>query len=174
MRCLIVVDYQVDFVTGSLGFPAALRLEHPIAAKIARYHANGDQVVFTLDAHGENYRLTREGKYLPVEHCRRGTPGCALYGSVAQAKHSQDICFEKDTYGSPELFDWLRQQSFDVLEFVGVVTQVCVLANVMLAQTALPEASIVIDTDCVASPDSALHRAALDVLESLHIHVTRR
>lgn len=32
-RLLIVVDYQNDFVDGSLGFPGAELLEEPIAAK---------------------------------------------------------------------------------------------------------------------------------------------
>ena len=30
-RCLIVVDYQVDFVSGTLGFPEAETLAAPIA-----------------------------------------------------------------------------------------------------------------------------------------------
>lgn len=174
MRCLIVVDYQVDFVTGSLGFPAALRLERPIAAKIAKYHDAGEQVVFTLDAHGENYRFTREGRYLPVEHCRTGTSGCALYGKVAAARQTEDLCFEKDTYGSAALFDWLRSQSFDSLEIVGVVTHICVLSNAVLAQAALPEVPVYVDPDCVASPDLGLHRSALQVLEGMQMHVTRR
>lgn len=174
MRCLIVVDYQVDFVTGSLGFPAALRLETPIAERIAQYHSRGDCVVFTLDAHGAEYLYTREGKYLPVEHCQTGTPGSALFGKVAAARQKQDRCFEKHAYGSPALFDWLRKQTFESLEIVGVVTQICVLSNAVLAQAALPEVPIYIHPDCVASPDLQLHRAALQVLEGMQIHVTRR
>ena len=33
-RALIVVDYQNDFVTGSMGFAKALTLERPIVEKI--------------------------------------------------------------------------------------------------------------------------------------------
>lgn len=33
-RCLIVVDYQKDFVDGSLGFEKAVTLDHRIAEKI--------------------------------------------------------------------------------------------------------------------------------------------
>ena len=172
MNYLIVVDYQVDFVTGSLGFPAALRLERPIAAKIKKYHEANAGVIFTLDSHGENYRMTQEGKYLPVEHCRKGTPGCALYGAVRSLRQPQDICFEKSTYGSAAMFDWLRTQSPDSLEFVGVTTHMCVLSNAVLAQAALPDVPIYIDPNCVAAPDTELHRAALHVLEGLQFHVT--
>lgn len=174
MRCLIVVDYQVDFVTGSLGFPAALRLERPIAEKIARYHALEEQVVFTLDQHDETYPLTREGRCLPTAHCCKGTPGFALYGKVSQMLLPQDRCFVKHAYGSPELFNWLRRQKFDAVELVGVVTHVCVLSNAILAQAALPETPIYVDADCVASPDAQLHRAALQVMEGLQIHTTLR
>lgn len=37
-RCLIVVDYQKDFVDGSLGFEKAVTLDHGIAEKIRLYH----------------------------------------------------------------------------------------------------------------------------------------
>lgn len=174
MKCLIVVDYQVDFVTGSLGFPGALRLENAIAKKIDQYHAAGDCVVFTLDSHGQNYPNTRQGKAIPTPHCRTGTRGCDLYGKVARKKLPTDRTFEKSTYGSVELFLWLQHQQFDALEVVGVVTNVCVLSNAVLAQAALPEVPIYLDPDCVAAPDQQLHRAALTVLEGLQIHVTRR
>ena len=41
-KCLIVVDYQNDFVSGSLGFEKAKTLELGIANKINSYHVNGD------------------------------------------------------------------------------------------------------------------------------------
>ena len=50
-RALIVVDYQRDFVTGSLGFPGAVALAERIAKKIAAYHKSGDVVLFTMDTH---------------------------------------------------------------------------------------------------------------------------
>ena len=60
-KCLIVVDYQNDFVTGSLGFPQAKELDSRIAAKIDAYHQNGDDVLFTFDTHGDHCPLP--GKY---------------------------------------------------------------------------------------------------------------
>ena len=42
-RCLIVVDYQKDFVDGSLGFEKAVTLDHGIAEKIRLYHSRGDR-----------------------------------------------------------------------------------------------------------------------------------
>ena len=82
-KLLVVVDYQNDFVSGSLGFPKAAQLEEAIIKKIEDYRAAGDDVVFTLDTHGPDYLSTQEGKNLPVEHCIKGTDGWQLYGKVA-------------------------------------------------------------------------------------------
>ena len=79
MRLLAVVDFQKDFVDGSLGFPEANKLDDIIAKKIEEYEASGGQVVYTLDTHHDNYRNTQEGKRLPIPHCIRGTEGWELY-----------------------------------------------------------------------------------------------
>lgn len=104
MKCLIVVDYQVDFVSGSLGNAAAAALDAGIAARIRRARERGEDVIFTLDTHEDNYLFTREGKYLPVPHCIRGTEGHGLYGEVAKARCPEDALFCKETFGSKELF----------------------------------------------------------------------
>ena len=41
-KLLIVVDYQNDFVAGSLGFPGAAAIEDNIAAKIQEYRELGE------------------------------------------------------------------------------------------------------------------------------------
>ena len=76
-KLLIVVDYQNDFVTGSLGFPGAVDIEDSIAAKIETYRGYGEegQVIFTMDTHGKNYMETQEGNNLPVPHCIKSEAG---------------------------------------------------------------------------------------------------
>ncbi len=61
-RLLIVVDYQKDFVDGSLGFDGAEKLDARIAEKIASYRATGDEVAFTFDTHHRDYLKTQEGR----------------------------------------------------------------------------------------------------------------
>ena len=60
---LVVVDYQVDFVDGSLGRnERAIGLQDAICDRIKQYQDNGDYVFYTMDTHpSENYSLTREG-----------------------------------------------------------------------------------------------------------------
>ena len=81
---LVVIDYQNDFVTGALGNPAAAALEPGIAARVAAQLERGGRVLFTRDTHGTDYLNTREGRFLPVAHCIKGSQGWGLYGSLSQ------------------------------------------------------------------------------------------
>ena len=170
-KCLIVVDYQNDFVTGSLGFARAEQLDGRIADKIEDYRNDSWEIVFTFDTHEENYLRTNEGKNLPVEHCIKGTDGHELYGKTAEMLEESDKCFFKSSFGSAELFEYLKDKKFDKVELCGVVTNICVISNAVLAKTALPEAEVSVDSTCVASNDDSLNKSALDVMKSLQINV---
>ncbi len=183
-RLLIVVDYQNDFVDGSLGFPGAEKLEQPIVDKIASYRASDDEVVFTFDTHHANYLDTQEGRNLPVVHCIEGEAGHELYGVVATARKDSDTVFYKGAFGSSELFEWLSAAQrtadeagvlpFESIELVGLVSNICVISNAVLAKTACPEVPVMVDAACTASNDSHLNDEVLDVMEGLQIQVLNR
>ncbi len=173
-RLLIVVDYQNDFVTGSLGFLKAETLEEPICRKIASYRNAGDVVVFTMDTHGEDYLTTMEGTKLPVPHCLKDNEGWQLYGKVALLRSPKDMVFEKPTFGSVGLMEYLRKNQYESIELCGLVTNMCVLSNAVIAKTAQPDAQILIDSACTASFDDSLHEKTLDVLASLHCTILNR
>ena len=160
-KLLIVVDYQNDFVSGSLGCPQAVAIEDALAAKIAAYRALGEegQIIFTMDTHEKNYLETQEGQNLPIAHCIRNT----------------DLVFSKPTFGSLELADYLRNRGceYESVELAGVVTNICVISNMVITKAAMPEVPILIDAACVASNDDALDEAALKVMESMHVKVRR-
>ncbi|MBN1891237.1 MAG: cysteine hydrolase [Clostridiales bacterium] len=172
-RLLIVVDYQNDFVDGALGFPGAELLHDPICRKIEKYKEEGETVVFTKDTHNPDYLETQEGENLPVIHCVRGTKGHEFYGKLKKLSEGCMV-FEKYTFGSDRLFDYLRSSGFTGIELVGLVSNICVLSNAIIAKTALPEARIVVDAACTGSHDRTIHEKTLDVLESVQIHVTNR
>lgn len=168
-KCLILVDYQVDFVCGSLGFENAADLDERIVKKINEYRNNGDKIIFTFDTHNCDYYNTQEGRLLPVEHCIVDTKGHNLYGKTATAKQDEDLCFCKSTYGSDKLFDYLKNKVFDSIELCGLVSNICVISNAVLAKTAQPETKIIVDSKCTASNDKQLNQAALDVMRGLQI-----
>ncbi len=171
---LIVVDYQNDFVHGSLGFEGATLLEQPIVEAIMAARARGDQIIFTYDTHPKNYEETAEGRWLPVSHCQEGTTGHDLYGAVADCVQPQDIKLQKSTFGSDQLLTILQQEQFDRVCLVGLVSYICVTANAVIARVALPQAEVVVDANAIGGADPVQEQKALDVLEGMMITVINR
>lgn len=173
-KLLVVVDYQNDFVSGALGFPRAQELEHGICAKIDAQRACGGDIVFTLDTHLDDYLYTQEGKNLPIEHCIKGTHGWCIYGHAGDYA-SECTLLEKNTFGCAGLMRYLEHHPpYNEIELVGLVSNMCVLSNAVIAKTACPEAVIVVDARCTACADEALNEKALDVMENLQIKVLGR
>lgn len=168
---LIVVDYQNDFVTGSLGFPKAVSLESKILDKIKECRSGGWEIAFTYDTRNENYLNTLEGQKLPIPHCIKSSQGWVLYGKVADCCIETDKKFEKETFGSMELAEYLAMNHYDVVELVGLVSNICVISNAILAKAALPEAKIIVDSSCTASADENMNQESLDIMRGLQIEI---
>lgn len=168
-KLLIVVDYQKDFVDGALGFPGAEKLADGIQARVETYRANGDEVVFTFDTHSENYMETQEGKNLPVPHCIEGTEGWELYPPL-MVEEGEKV-FRKKTFGSSELMDYLRENTYEQIELVGLVSSICVISTAVIAKAAQPETPIVLDHTLTAGHDPELHEAAMKVMAGLQINI---
>ena len=173
-KLLVVVDFQNDFVDGSLGFSGAEQLEQPICQKIFQYRAEGAQVAFTFDTHGADYLDTQEGRLLPIPHCTKSTQGWDLYGKVAGLREADDPCFEKSAFGSPELAHYVAKNGFERVELCGLVSNICVISNAVLIKASLPEAEVVVDAACTSCADPEMNRKALDVMEGLQIRVIGR
>ena len=62
-RLLVVVDYQIDFVNGSLGFESAKDLEVKLIDRIELAKSRNEDIIFTKDIHESNYLSTEEGKH---------------------------------------------------------------------------------------------------------------
>lgn len=115
------------------------------------------------------------GQTPAVEHCLDGQDGWQLYGKIAGLKGEQDLVFSKPTFGSYELGEYLHthKEEYGSVEFVGVVTDICVISNIVVAKAAMPEVPIIVDVSCVASNDPKRQEAALCVMESIHVEIKR-
>ncbi len=169
-KLLVVVDYQNDFVVGSLGFEPAKEIESAICAKIEEYVKSGHDVVFTLDTHSQKYLFTDEGKNLPVKHCIKGTAGHNLYGKVAVLARDR-MQIEKPTFPSLELAKFIEGKNYGEIELCGVVTNICVISNAVMAKAAAPDCKIIVDKACCASNDAELESKSYDIMRNLHITV---
>ncbi|NMM63301.1 cysteine hydrolase family protein [Clostridium sp. P21] len=178
-KLLVVVDYQSDFVDGTLGFEKAKTLEKTIYNRINEYIQNGHKVVFTYDTHYEEYLNTREGKNLPVMHCIKGTNGHKLYGKINDFSNLKNtLHHEKEGFGiKPKDMVELASEIGDDIEeiqVIGVVTNICVISNVVMFQSQFRNADVVVDASLCASFDDSLHEKALDVMEGLQVKVINR
>ena len=170
MRLLVVVDMQNDFIDGSLGFDGAETIIPGISSRIEEYKASGDDVVYTLDTHGEDYLSTQEGRNLPVVHCIDGTEGHKLTPALEDALSGCKV-FKKPTFGSTELGEFIAAGGYDSIELCGLVSNICVISNAMLAKAFAPEAKIIVDSALTSSAFPDLHKATLDVMKGVQIEV---
>ncbi|MBD7914428.1 cysteine hydrolase [Clostridium sp. Sa3CUN1] len=171
-KLLVVIDYQKDFVNGALGFEKATTLEDGIYNKVNEYIKDGNKVLFTYDTHEENYLESREGKNLPIVHCIKGTEGHNLYGRLKEFKENKNtIHINKYGFGiSPQDMSKISKElgeDIDLIEIVGVVTNICVISNFVMFQSQYRNAEIVVDASLCASFDENLHLKTLEVIEGL-------
>ena len=124
---LIVVDMQKDFVDGALGTAEAVAIVPAVCDRIRAFE--GD-IIVTYDTHEEDYMTTREGRFLPVPHCIRGTEGWQICPELESLRKTEAI--DKVTFGSKDLADILKQEeNIEEITFAGVCTDICVISNAL-------------------------------------------
>lgn len=170
-RLLVVVDYQNDFIDGALGFPGADLIEENIIKLIKQFKENGEEIVFTMDTHQENYLTTTEGKHLPANHCIKGTDGWKIRECLQEYVDGAEV-FEKYTFGSSELGKYIQEKDFDEIVLCGLVSDICVATNALIAKSfANPNATIKIIRNATSSFDLDMQEKTFDVLKHLHIEI---
>ena len=176
-RILIVVDMQRDFIDGALGTAEAVAIVPAAAEKIRAYRAAGYPVIATLDTHGEDYLSTREGRFLPVVHCVKGTAGWQLHPEIAAAL-GESPRLEKPSFGSmalPARVRELTEAEGDgqglTIELIGLCTDICVISNALLLKSTLPETVISVDASLCAGSSPQAHRTALDAMRACQIQI---
>ena len=167
-KALVVIDFQNDFVSGSLGFPKAETIRQPIVEKIEKALKEDTDLIFTMDTHDCSYLFTKEGKSLPIEHCIKDHWGWELDDSILPYKNKGTI-IEKSTFGSLQLGELLAKENYDEVELCGLVTSICVLSNAVIAKTNLPNANIIVDSK--ATEDASEKESALACLKTIQVAV---
>ena len=127
-KLLIIVDYQNDFVDGALGFEGAELIGKVIKEKIETYLNNDYHIIYTFDTHNVDYMNTVEGSKLPVPHCLKGSKGWKIKDEVNYLNKAIKT-FEKPTFPSLELANYLKENPYDEVELCGLVSNICVISN---------------------------------------------
>ncbi len=169
-RLLIVVDYQVDFVADdgvlTAGKPAQA-LEGFIDRRAEEYLANGWNVAFTQDTHcRESFSRHPESAAFPF-HCEKGRPGWEIFGEPARHIGKPRVeTIEKSAYcpAFSVVERWVA--SYDIIELVGVATDICVLHTAVGLYTAkvegLSDVGLIVREEGCASFNPAGHAFAIE------------
>ncbi len=170
MKTLIVVDMQTDFIDGALGSKEATKIVSNVVKKIKKYVKNGDRVIFTQDTHKKNYMKTREGKYLPVPHCIKGSDGWMIPSKIRNAAPEDTLVIEKPAFGYTGWKSILKADK-DPVELIGLCTDICVVSNALAIKNTFPERDVAVDSSCCAGVSPASHDAALLTMKCCQIDI---
>lgn len=163
-KTLIVIDMQKDFIDGSLGTKEAVSIVDKVKQKIKQYKEAGEQIIYTRDTHPENYLETREGKYLPVVHCVKGSEGW-LIPEELRVEGCEVI--DKPSFG----YTGWKKYDFEEIEIIGLCTDICVVSNALMLKALYPEIKITVDASCCAGVTVESHKAALLTMKMCQIEI---
>lgn len=173
MDVLVVIDIQNDFLTGSLKTREGENLLKRVVEKVEDFDG---EVVYTLDTHYDDYLSTNEGKNLPIEHCIKGTWGHDIPEELKMTKSFEGSKkFEKNTFASVELGEYLKkldeEEGIGDIYFLGLVTDICVVSNILLVKGFLPEKNIYLYKDLTEGLTDEKKKSTLDVLDSCQVKI---
>lgn len=162
-KALVLVDFQNDFIDGSLGTKEAQAILPNVIEKLSHYPK--ENRFATQDTHFEDYLSTQEGKNLPVIHCQMGL----MVGKFAKKHKLALLKFLKNNFGSRSLAEFIRDENFDEVELIGICTDICVVSNALLIKAYAPEVKLTVDASCCAGVSPEKHLAALETMSSCQI-----
>lgn len=167
MKFLIVVDMQVDFISGSLGSTHAAAIVPNVVEKVKGFDG---KVIFTRDTHFDDYFKTQEGLKLPVLHCVKDTDGWQICDELKPFVHS---VVDKFTFGSVDLPKVLMDcgEPIEEIALCGLCTDICVISNAVILKAAFPEVRIIVDGSCCAGVTMESHQTALDAMKAVQIEI---
>ena len=194
-KILILIDCQVDFISGSLANPDAQAAVPAILEKIKNF--DGDAIYLTMDTHQKNYLETSEGQKLPVEHCIYATKGWEIEERIRDAVEARELLgmkveyITKPTFGSVEptwgcdkslvelILDTELKAAHDAgkkvemeIEICGFISDICVLHNAIILKAYTYDfAEITVDSKCCAGSTPENHQKTMDLMKIGQINV---
>lgn len=176
-KLVVIIDVQNDFVSGTLGFEKANDVVSSINKRMNEWLKDDEVVgvIYTQDTHYNNYLETREGRYLPIEHCIKGTWGHEIVDDVMFEVNNK-VILEKETFASPMVGDVVKEMceanpEIDEIVVMGLVSDICVLSNIAIISGQHLEKDIVVYMDSTNTADDKKHEAMQLILNSWQIEV---
>ena len=186
---LFVIDMQNEYLDKEKGKSYVKDSEKTVEGiinKIKEFEKNGEYIYYTCDipiekghkrANNLNDKESIETQERIWSHEDKYT--CEIYHVLKPYldKHKK---IKKSYYAIPpkallKFQDKFKEEKhiIEEIEFVGVETHICVLANAICIQSTFPEANIVIHSSLCKSKNEENHKNALKIMEGLGMEVRR-
>lgn len=179
LKGLIVVDYQIDKVTGKLENLFSKEIEWSIVSKIRDYSENDFLIYYTQDEHPTEYSKCSESKIINTAHCIRNTEGVDIYGKVRVYLKELGVQCPKSYFGSTSLIRKLRGQDTKLIEttnmgigqieIVGCFLEYDVFTIAIMCKSALPECKIIVNSRLSPYLDETKAKVALISMKNIGI-----
>ena len=186
---LFVIDMQNDYIDRKKGNKYVKDSEDIVKGiidKIKECEEKGEYIYYTCDMtiDGRSKKVDNTNDEEDIDSLEKNLNckekwASELYPALRSYlyKHKK---IRKSYYAIPpkkllELQDRFKNEKhiIEEIEFVGVETHICVLANAICIQSAFPQANIVINAKLCRSKDHKDHENALRIMESLGMEVRR-
>lgn len=167
---LIAIDLQNDTfdASGSSYGKWTTKIKDGIAQRIQKAISVNEPVIYTKNLYPE------------FEHEKRTTESIhfdeTIYPEYFALLEDYGDEYVKTFYGIPPDQSKKIQEKYkeevetnQTIEFIGVETNICILANIMVIQNIFPQANITVDRNLIGSSNADLHDKTLEVLENMNV-----
>lgn len=169
---LIAIDLQNDIFdpSGQRYVEWTQKVRDRIENRIHKAIKDGEPIIYTKNL------------YPDFEHGKRTTESIhfdeKLFRQYRDLLEAHGDAYLKTFYGIPpaEALRFEEKYKDEIesgchIEFIGVETNICVLANIMVVQNIFPHASIKVNKHLVASKNDDLHDKALEILSNMNVAI---
>ena len=158
-KALLVVDFQNDFITGSLAVKGAENLVKIVDGYVKHFVDMKRHIVFSRDYHPQSHSsfVDQGGPWPP--HCVEYTTGAEIHSGVFVPGYAKILnkgqSVEEDEYSifaNPEMIAYLKRNKVVNLYICGLATDYCVNATVLDALEQF-KGNVFVLTDAIAAVD---------------------
>lgn len=167
-KVLIIVDMQVDFITGKYKLDGSEKIVEAVANRATELSNSGYEVIVTRDISGDGYINEMVDKQMPTPHCLYDSNGWKIIPEL------NDIPFLKIDKTTLSYDNWealIGKQDNLKIELIGVCTDIEIISNALVLKTYYPEADISVNSKCCAGTTTKRHAESLDIMKTCGINV---
>lgn len=168
-KLLLIIDPQIDFITGSLPVPGAERAMDALAEYIHKNSADYVHIVVTADRHPmRHFSFKSEGGMWP-RHCVADTVGAAIWPSImdelmdvpdkvtvlhkGEDAMREEYSIFKNKAATERILGMIESENIGRIDICGLAGDVCVSDTICDGAELLGETKIKVLTDFSPSID---------------------